>query len=57
MTKTEIKIRIHAYLESHQYLTKDEKNAYICGYLNALYDAVEIDSDKHFELLEELRYD
>lgn len=57
MTKLEIKINIYAYLEPKQYLTKDEKNSYIRGYLNALYDTNEIDSDKRFELLEELRYD
>lgn len=58
MTKLEeVKERILERLSHHPDYTKYEKNSYLIGYLNALLDMFEINSDEHFELLEEMRYD
>lgn len=53
----EIKAKILERIENRDFELKTEQNAYLVGYLNALLDIYEINSDEYFELLEEMKYD
>ena len=58
MTKLEkIKERILGRIANREFYSKDEKRAYLYGYLHALKDTYEINSDEYFDLWEELNYD
>lgn len=54
MTKEEIERKILEKLEQRNYYTKDQKNAYILGYLHACIHNHEISCDEFTDLLEEL---
>lgn len=56
MTKLEeIKRKILDKIEQRPYYTKDERNAYLLGYLHALIHNYEISCEEFTDLLEELK--
>lgn len=57
MIKEEIRELLLKRLSNRELYPMKEKTAYLLGYLQALKDMYEIDSDTYFEWLEELRYD